>query len=129
MPTRPPLASDFPRAGHSQRIDQSNPPRSRLAARRSLRWARRSFAGVFLVGATEACCGGLPVGFVLAAAGAAGVAAGLGVAVLALCSAATVALLGRRRRRNACHADALGAWPEAMGGNANGSRAAERVRR
>lgn len=67
--------------------------------RRSLRWAGGAFGGVFAVGAVCASCGVVPLGLVLAAAGAASLTAGLGVALFALGSAMLVAVLARSRRR------------------------------
>lgn len=88
------------RIGH-EAVTDGSAGGSAPALRRSARWAGRAFGGVFVVGAAGACCGAIPLGFLLAAAGAAGLTAGLGVAVASVVSAAVVALLARSRRRAA----------------------------
>jgi hypothetical protein len=96
--------SDFrPRSdGPPERSEAGTPESSSFAAataRRSVRWSGRAFGGVFVVGGAAACCGGVPLGLLFAAAGGAGVAAGLGVTLLAVASAAALAVGAASRRR------------------------------
>lgn len=84
--------------GHD--FDQGAPPSAVWdVAGRSLRWMGGASGGVLFLGVAGACCGGLSLGVVAAATGAAGLAAGLGSVLLALASALGLALASLARRR------------------------------
>lgn len=73
----------------------SGPSALRATAGRASRWGIGGGIGGFLV--VFGCCGGVPLGFALAAAAGVGLLTGLGAILVAVVSVGAAALIGRRR--------------------------------
>lgn len=93
------IASTAPDERTRTRSSAPVPTHSGSVAGRAAESGLGMFGAVFLVGAAGACCGGVPIGLVLGAAGAAGVLTGLGVLGLAIVPATGVALVALLRSR------------------------------